>query len=496
MVQEEGILKKTVRSSRWVILSNITGKFIGIGSFLILARLLSPEAYGLIAIILMMVGVFNQMVVSGFETAIIQRKENPERYLNAVWTFNVIKGLIFFAVLYFAAPLVASFFHAEHVIGYIRWSGIFVVIPSLTNTRESFLFRDFKFHKIYLRDLSSQLSYVVVGVLYAILIKPDVGALFFANIAKYLAQVIAVYCFFPSIPKFTLNIEVLKELFPYSKWITAQNFANYLLSVVDNLFVGRLLSPEILGYYSRARNLSGEALSIIGSVSKRLSFVAFSKVQEESEKIRQGFMMISDLIFFLGFSNIFIIWLGGERIVEVFLGAKWLGIVPALKIFTFFALAQAIINVAYSLFDGAGKPSINFKTKVMGLFLYGSLAYFGIKYKSMVGAAMGITLSNFIILIYVLYKLKKVYSLKIMDMVSRFMLVFVPFVLAAVIFSPLFFQLKFFSSVMVLTIIFGYYLVFLLIFYMVGKRYQHGCLTTISYMVATLKFKKVEKVQQ
>jgi len=183
--------------------------------------------------------------------------------------------------------------------------------------------------------MSGQIAYVAIGALYAFFIKPDVGALFFANVAKYAAPSLILYFYYPEIPKFKFEFKILKELTPYSKWITAQNLVNYLTSISDNFLVGRMLSPAILGYYSKARNLSGEALSFISGMIKNLAFVAFSKVQGQSEKIINGFLLGLDLVFFFGLTNIFIIWLGGDAIIQILLGDKWLGIVPALKIFTF-----------------------------------------------------------------------------------------------------------------------------------------------------------------
>lgn len=486
MSEDKGVLHKTIHSSKWVVLGSVTSKVIGLVSFLVLARLLDPTSYGFIAIALMIVGVFNRMLVTGFETAVIQRKGDTDKYLDAVWTFNIIKALVVFGLIYAAGPAIAEFFHATAAINVIRWSGLFVLIPALSNIKQLYLFKDFKFNKLYYRDLYGQVAYVVIGALYAIFISADVWALFYANLAKYTASALTIYYFFPQLPKFILKFGVLKDLIPYSKWITAQNFVNYFLSIIDNVLIGRLLSVEILGLYTKGRNLAGTAMSFIANMLKNLSFVAFSKVQDEKAKIRKGFLMGFDLILFIGMANIFVIWFGGEAIIQLLLGEKWIGIVPALKIFTVFGLTNGVLSLVYSLFDGAGKPSVNFKLKVAGLFLYAILSYIGIKYKSMVGAAIGISLSSFIMMLYALLKLSKVYNIKFRVLINHFIQIALPIVITTVLIIPVLAVYNL-STIMTLGVVAVFSALFLILFWLFGRQFKQGCSTTILLVINSLR---------
>jgi len=484
-----GTLHKTIHSSKWVFSATVTEKVISLISFFLLTRLLDPQSYGLIAIILMLVGVFNRMVVTGFEAALIQKKEKIDEYLNVVWTFNLLKNILIFAVIYLGAPLVADFFHAWEAVNFIRWSGLFILIPSFVSLKQLYMFREFNFEKVYVRDISGLVGYVLVGSLWAIFISADVSALFFANVAKYFIPSVVIFLFYPAIPKLDFKFGKLRGLTPYSKWVTMQNIVNYLFSISDNFLVGRMLSPVFLGYYSRARNLAGEALSPISAMLKNLSFVAFSKVQDKTDKILQGYLLGLDLVFFFGFSNIFVAWLGADPIIRFFLGEKWSGVIVPLQILTLYAMNNSITEMAATLFDGAGKPSVNVKIKTLSLIIYTLLSFLGIYFYGIIGAAVGVACSSVLIIFYIFYKLRSIYRLKFQSVLNRSLLVLLPLVFATVVFYPIFSIIAPWHYLQKIIVLGLYYWFFLLLFWLLGRRYEQGSFKTMMLILQTLKSK-------
>ncbi len=481
-----GTFHKTVHGSKWILFGSITSKVLGLVSFLLLARLLDPTSYGLIAIALLIVGIFNEMLITGFETAVIQRQNDTDKYLDAVWTFNLIKALVVMLIVYLIGPAVAEFFHATQAVEVIRWSGLFILIPALGNIKQLYLFKNFQFDKLYYRDVFGQIFYIAVGALYAIFIAADVWALFYANLAKYIVSVLVVYYYIWELPKFFFQFKILKELISYGKWITAQNFVDYFLSIVDNALIGRLLGPSVLGLYSKGRNLAGTALSLVANMLKDLSFVAFSKVQNDKEKISRGFLMGLDMVLFIGVINIFVVWFGGQAIVQLVLGDQWLGIIPLLQIFTLFAVTNGVVALAYSLFDGSGKPQINFQLKLVSLILYTALSYVGIRYYGVIGATVGITLSNSIVMIYALIKLQALYEIKFSVILSNLFQVVVPIGITTMLLLPIT-QFYSFAPVMLLIVIASYLLIILAIFWWFGRRFSQGGSHTILLIIKSLR---------
>jgi O-antigen/teichoic acid export membrane protein len=486
MASSQGTLYKSIHGGKWIAIGNISSKIIGFFSLLVLARLLDPQSYGLIAIILMVVGVFNEMFIPGFDTAVIQSKQNVEKYLDAIWTFHVIKSIIFFIIIYFLSPIIADYFHAESIISILRISGIFIILPAIAPIRSIYLFKNLSFNKLYFRDLAGQLAYLVTGIGWAVFISSDVWALFFANLSKYVFSILVVFYYYPDMPRININFKILKELFPFSKWITAQYLVDYFISIIDSTFISRFFNPTILGYYTKAKNLSSTVLSLAGGITKNLTFISFSKIQDNKQKIVEGFLMSLDVIIFMGLSNIFLVFWGGESIVRFFLTDKWLPITPPLKIFSIYAMFLVIILLSYSLFDGAGKPKTTFKLKLISGSLYTCLSFLGVKYGGMNGAAIGLTLSNGIVLLYIIFKLHRIMDLKFYSVISRFILIFTPFLVTSIIYYPLFMYFKKVADFQYLILLASYYFVCLVVFWLIARNFEHGAWNTLKIIFLTL----------
>ena len=476
-----GVLNKTINSSKWLALEQVSSKLLSVISFVLLARLLDPNAYGLIAIVLTMVGFFNRMFVSGFESALVQMKGESGKYLNSVWTFGFLKSFLFALIIYLIAPAVVIFFHVPELLNYVRWSGLFIIVPSLINIKHLYLFKDFHFNKLYVRDLAGQIAYVIVALVWAGFIRADISALFVANLARYIAPLFVIYYYYPSWPRFELNFARLKELFPYSKWITGQNFVRYLTSIIDTVLIARLLNPVMLGFYTKGKNLGFILTSVLTGFMKNLGFVAFSKIQDSPDKIKQGFMMSLDLIFIFSWPAIIGAWLWGEALVRVFLGDKWLNILPALQIFSVSAVSSAVIFIAYQLFNGVGKPSINFKIKVISVIFYALFVTGGIYYKSMVGAALGVALSDFLIMLYVFYKLKRVYQLSYISVLASGLSSLIPLLVSLIFVWPaaLIWDLGQFAMLGLLVV---YGLLAAACFWWFGKKFQTSSWQTVNML--------------
>src|SRR3989338_2958466 len=109
-MEETSTLKKSIEGGKWMFINSVSQKAISFLSFLILARLLAPADFGMLTILLIVPNFIILAYATGFEAALIQKKEDPTPYLNSVWTFNVLKSFTVFIIIFFSAPLIASFF--------------------------------------------------------------------------------------------------------------------------------------------------------------------------------------------------------------------------------------------------------------------------------------------------------------------------------------------------------------------------------------------------
>src|SRR3989344_1128542 len=377
-----GTLQKAIQGGKWMTVGVFFQKVFNFATFIILARLLLPADFGIIAVVLLVAGLFDALTTPGFERALTQRQGDVSKYLNVVWTFNLLKSFLAFILLYLAAPSLAEFFKIPDYVWTIRLGGILILITGLINIGQLFFFKELDFKKVFLRDAGSQIAYSLTALVWAFF-NPTVLALLAGNIARYGVSAVMTYVLHPYRPKLAWQFGRLKDLFGYSKWVTLQNIFSYFNTILANSFVGHLLGPSDLGLFTKAQSIAITPISPVVYAVYKVSFSAYAKVQESPEKVREGIKKTLDIMFFISVPLLFLILFEAQRIVLILLGEKWLGMVEPLKIIALAVIIGALLTILYPLFEGLGRPDINFKNDLMKaivsfIFFYGAVTYYGL----------------------------------------------------------------------------------------------------------------------
>lgn len=406
--EEKGVFGRSIQGGKWMVYSAITQKALSIVTFFILARLLAPGDYGIMAIIFMVINFFQYFTEHGFEQALIQRQKNIEGFLNEVWTLNVLKSFLIFGLIYWLAGPISGFFHAPEAASVIRWAGLLAVVSGLTNIRQLFFFKELDFSKVFWRDLAGQICYTAVTLSWAIFIQASFWALFAGQVARLLAMTIMTYVLDPVLPRLSFHFKRLRGLLAYSKWVFARSIVNYGLGVVDNVYVGRLLDASSLGFYSKGKDLSVVAASPLLNIMNKVSFSSYSLLQDEPGKVKAGLVKTLDILFLLAVPVSLVLLLEGGALVSFFLGQRWLGIVAPLKILSIAMIIENFGRFWEPIFDGLGRPAVNFKGNVIQLLLSLVSLYFGIKYAGLKGAAFALLAVEVVIMLYMAWQGRKI----------------------------------------------------------------------------------------
>lgn len=407
--QQKGVYHKSVHGGKWVLFGNVLQKIINIAPFLILARLLLPKDYGVIAIIFMFTNVLSRFATPGFGAALLQREGDIEEYINVVWTYDLIKSMAIALIIFFLGGWGADFFHvAPEYVMIVKLSGVLPLITSLSNPRQMYFFKNLEFKKIFIRDLIGQIVYVVVALVIALFISATAWALFFGYIALYISGAIITYILHPSIPKLSFKFFKLRDLMDYGKWIYGQQILDYLLGFLDNILVGRMLGQTELGLYSRARDLPTTVSYPLLNIINKISFSAYAKLQNEINKIQEGFLKSLDLLLLvtIPFSLLFLV--EGGSIVTLILGSKWIAIILPLKILAAANIFSSLVAMQRPIFNAIGHPEINVYVNIVQIAVFSVSIYLGIHYRGLPGGAMAVMLGWMIVLAYVIIRLRPI----------------------------------------------------------------------------------------
>lgn len=386
-----GVYQRSVESGSWYLFGVGLTKFINLGTFFVLARLLVPEDYGVIAVTMFAVGLLDKLTEPGFGTAMLQRKGSIEPLLDAVWTFDVVRRASLAAVLFLGGGWIADYFHVPaSQTAVVQAGSLLLLIGSLGNVRIIHFHRGLNYKKVFLRDLAAQVALTAVAILAAATFAPNAWALFYGQLAFYVASLIASYTLVPSWPRFDFSFGKLRTLFGFGKWVYGQNLLEYVFQYFDKLFVGRMLDASSLGVYAKAKEIGGVATGTIQSMIGKIAFPALSRLQGEIDKVQRGFLKSIDVLLIAAVPFGVLLALQGGAIVQFFFGDNWIALTLVLKLFAIGHLVLAVNAVFQTVFASLGRPDVNFGLNVIQFGLTVPAAWIGFRIYHSPGLAVGI----------------------------------------------------------------------------------------------------------
>jgi O-antigen/teichoic acid export membrane protein len=355
----KNLSQRSVKSGVWLIISKVSERIFSFIRLVILARLLAPYDFGLMGVALLTMSILETFSQTGFQSALIQKKEDTDSYLNTAWTVSILRGLILFVILYFISPYAAIFFKAPQAKLIIQLIGFSILLSSFNNIGIIYFRKELEFNKEFIYQLSGTLADFIVAVAAAIILK-NVWALVFGLLAGNAIRLILSYHLHPYRPHFNLEPKKIKNLSNFGKWIFGSSIVVFLATQGDDLFVSKILGIVALGFYQMAFRLANLPSSEIGILS-RIAFPIYSKLQDDLPKLKNAYLKMIRLFGFLTVPLAGGIFLLAPQFTQIFLGDKWTPIIPALRILAISSLIREIIGTSGSLFSAKGRPDIDFK---------------------------------------------------------------------------------------------------------------------------------------
>ncbi len=380
---DDDMADRTVTGGVWVTINNLADRILQLATVLVLAQLIGPAAFGLFGIALLVQSALKRLTKLGLNSALIQhREENVDTYLDTVWTVELARGLVLGAVLYLSAPLVSSLFGDPRVTDLLRVFALLPVLGGLQNPGVVYFVKELEFHRDVAYKLSSRVVYVLVGlgVGYA---TRSVWALVFAMLAGRVASLVVSYLIHPYRPRPRFDRDAATELFGYGKWIFGSEGLSFLINEGDDAFVGWALGPAALGVYQLSYRLSNAPATEITHPIQRVLFPAYSRVQDDTESLRQGYFATVRVITLLSFPASVGIAVVAPTFVPAVLGPAWTEMIVPMQVFGVYAALRSFRSATVPLFRAIDRPDYDTKIRVLKLaliipFIYPASQAFGV----------------------------------------------------------------------------------------------------------------------
>ena len=352
--------QKFVKGIFWSAIRSWGRQVISFIVFSLLARLLQPEAFGLVALAGVFLGFVQVFLNQGFAIAIVQRQElEPEHLDTAFWT-NLGMGILLTIVGLFGAGLFADFYHQPELIPIVRWLSLSFIINSLSQVQNAILSRQFKFKIQAVRSLLAVFAGGLVGTGMAFM-GYGVWSLVGQQLTNELVGVLVLWQASDWRPRLKISQRHFQELFSFGINIMGIDLLNFFNRRADDLLIGYFLGPVALGYYTVAYRLLLVSINLLTSITSNVSLTVFSKMQEQPTRMREAFykaINLTSAIAIPAFTGLAVL---APEIVPVVFGQQWLPSVPVMQILAFIGILQAVFSFNGTVMMAMGKPSWKLK---------------------------------------------------------------------------------------------------------------------------------------
>ena len=316
----ENLRGKTLRGAGWSFVDNIANQGVSFFVGLVLARLLTPQEYGLIGIILLFIAVFNTIVDSGFTNALIRKKDVKDVDYNTIFIVNMVLSLLLFALCYFSAPYIASFFNEPQLTPLTRVMGVIVVVNAFAIIQRTILVKKIDFKTQTKVSFISSVASGLLGIGMA-LAGMGVWSLVGQQISRQLLNSLLLWLWGSWRPRLQFSLDSFKEQFSFGWKLLVSSLIDTVWREIFQVIIGKYYAAAALGQYTRAKQFGDIFSSNLTNVVQRVTYPVLSSVQDDKEKLKQGYRKIIKVTMFVAFVCMLMLAAISRPMIEVQAGS-------------------------------------------------------------------------------------------------------------------------------------------------------------------------------
>ena len=361
----EGSLRNTtVKGVGWSFTDSILNQGITFLVGVVLARLLSPEEYGLLGILMIFIIVSESIVNSGLSNALIRKQDTQEKDYNTVFLTNLVLSFVMYAVLFFCAPLISLFFENDQLTNLLRVLGIAVIFNALSLVPNAKLSKKVDFKTVTYCSFAASVISGVVGIGMAIS-GYGVWALVGQHLSRQFVLSLAFWIAEKWLPKIQFSVQSFKELWNFGWKLLVSGLINTIWNEIYKVVIGKCYNPETLGQYTQAHFYSDLFSRNMTNVIQRVSYPVLSKMQDEKERMKQAYRLVIKVTMLVTF--VFMFGLAGcaKSFIYVLIGEQWLPCVGYLQILCFSMALYPLHAINLNMLQVQGRSDLFLKLEII-----------------------------------------------------------------------------------------------------------------------------------
>lgn len=356
--------KKSIETVRWTFLYQLAYYSITFFLSIILSRLISPEEFGLTAMLSIFIAVANILINGGLSSSLIRYKESSPADYSTVFYFNILVSLGIYLLLYIVAPYISLFYNQPELTLLTRILTLVFVISSFGLIQNTLLVKELNFKKQTFINFAGLLISVIVGIYMAL---NHFGV--YAIVGQTLSQSVCITALLWATskwrPKGFINFDSLKKLWKFGSYVLFTGVFNSIANNLDNLIIGKVFAPVTLGLFVRAKSTSAIPENIFSSVLSTTTFSVLSKLNDNLIQFKDKHLYFFRLAVFFFIPFTFGFNLICDNLVFLIYGEKWEESIPLLKVISFGILPNMLSSLFGQSLMSFGDSKVTMKLNML-----------------------------------------------------------------------------------------------------------------------------------
>lgn len=385
-----------VSGIKWTTLSSATIAALQLLQLTVLARLLKPSDFGLMAMTMVVIGFAQAYADMGISAAIIYRQNVTREQLSSLYWLNILSGLVVFSVVCAASPLAVWFFHEPLLFKLLPVVAASFLITSTSLQFHWLLEKELRFNLLAKQEICASSCGALVAVVSAFLGQGVWslvwGQLMNAGVKTSLLLVVGMQQWKPMLH---FKRSDLHGFLSFGLYQMGERSINYFNSRIDQLMVGNLLGAQQLGYYNFAFNLVMQPISTLNPIMTRVAFPVFARIQNDSTGLRQSYIKMMSMLNTVNAPLLFGLAAVAPLLLPLVFGDKWTPAVMLVQILAFYSFIRSTGNPVGSLLLAKGRADLGFRWNLALLFITTPVVYIGAR----LGDALGIAIALSVLMV-------------------------------------------------------------------------------------------------
>lgn len=365
-MHNNSLKSKAIKGIAWSAIDKFIVQLVQFAISLVLARMLMPEDFGLIGMLNIFIVISQTFIESGLGTGVIQRQNRTDLDFSTLFVFNIGISCLFYLLLFFLAPFIASFYQQPQLIDLTRILGLLLIINAFGIVQRTKLTIAVNFKFIALSNITGVLLGGLFGLL-AVFKGYGVWSLVIQTLSGSLGSAIFLWFFGNWKPSIKFSRESFNSLFHYGSKLLIAGLYAQILNNIYNIFIGKFYPVASLGYYTRTKNFADISSGIVVGVFQQATFPLLTEVQNHKEKLISIYSRTIRMSAFINFPLMTILALLSKPIVIFLFTEKWIAIVPLLQWMFFARFFSPISALNLNLLNAIGRSDLFLKVDLLKL---------------------------------------------------------------------------------------------------------------------------------